>query len=68
MDAIKSLFGNILGSPKTSAAGAGAIIGGILAKIIFDQFGITIPAEVIAGGVAVVQFFILLFVKGAPKA
>lgn len=62
-----SIFSNILGSPRTSAAGVGTLVGGILAKVIFDQFGIAIPAEVIAGGVAIIQFFILLFVKGAPK-
>lgn len=62
-----SLLGNIFGSPKTSGAAVGTVIGGILAKIIFDQFGIVVPVEIIAGGIAAVQFFILLFVKGGKK-
>ena len=62
-----NIFKNILGSPKTSAAGVGTVIAGILADYLFKQFGVTVPVEVIAGAVALAQTIILMFVKGAPK-
>jgi hypothetical protein len=61
-----NVFSNILGSPRTSAAAVGTVGAAAIIKVIAGAVGIDIPTEVITGAVSVMEFVILLLVKGAP--